>query len=868
MSPTRAIDPHRRVVDVVDPAHLLHPTIATWFRQRHKAFSHAQQLAIPKVVRQESILLSSPTGSGKTLAGFLGVLHYLFEQQSCGLSSGVCAIYVSPLRALTYDIEKNLLNPLSEMDGGDAIRIGRRSGDTTPGERARMKRNPPHILLTTPESLAILLAQEEWVRAFASVRFLVVDEVHALVPNKRGADLMISAERLELLVDAPLCRVGLSATLASLDRVASWLAGEGRGCWIAESDDPRELSVEVFSPLRQNPYPPAGFTGERLMRELAQVVEKHRSVLIFTNTRSGAEGLGLRMKRELPHLSGQIETHHASLDRAIRLDVEDRLKRGHLRCVVCSTSLELGIDIGSIDLVVMVSTPKGVSRALQRIGRSGHAPGSMSRGLLVATNVNDLVECAATARLIRMRAHDSVVPCEEPLDVIAQHIVGLALHQKFSKDDIYRIIKRSWAGRTLTMEMFNRLVRYLKGGGESLEKQYTEHFGKVAEGASGELIPAGRRVARDYVLNIGSIIADQSVRVLHGRRAIGDVEASFVRRLRVGDVFILSARPYRVRSIGVTELRVEPADGRLPSVPRWNAGKMPLSSGVALEVNSLRLQLDSLLISGKRDEAADWLIETYELSRTNAEVILRQFELQQKISLVPVPGMFLLEETVVGHGAVLIFHALIGRSANDALSRVVALRLERIAGGNTVATIDDYGFQLSIEGFQRLSLENWKRCFQPEGFEEDLRNALGESELVRWHFRNVAQTGLLVPRHLPGQERKTRQVQWSADILYQVLRTHEPAHPLLTESLRRAEADFLDMATARAFCEHVQGCRWEKRLLPCISPFAFHIHASGIKEAMLLEDESTAVERICHELYLRAVSDKQPADPLAETLRT
>src|SRR5205807_3499569 len=279
--------------------------------------------------------------------------------------------------------------------------------------------------------------------------------------------------------DDAICRVGLSATAAPLDMLAQFLVGEGRECRIAEAQVEKKSLVEVFSPIRRNPYPPAGYTGERLYAELAQLIRSRRSVLVFTNVRSAAEQVGLKLKELLPDLAKQIETHHASLDRSVRLEVEDRLKNGELRAVVCSTSLEMGIDIGAVDLVVMVATPKGVSRAIQRIGRSGHSLNRNSHGVLVATNINDLVEATVTAKLVRERALDPIRIQEKPYDVAAQHVVGLAAVAPIAVDEAFALIRHAYPFREMSREEFNRILQYLEGGGASLEKQYAGVFGKI-----------------------------------------------------------------------------------------------------------------------------------------------------------------------------------------------------------------------------------------------------------------------------------------------------------------------------------------------------------------------------------------------------
>ena len=835
----------------------LHPRVARWFGETFADFSDAQLLCVPSILERESILLASPTGSGKTLAAFLGIFDYfLRELENDTLSLGVHCLYVSPLRALAYDIQKNLLAPIAGMGLEKKLTVHLRTGDTSTSERARFRRRPAHFLVTTPESLAVLLAQESPVTHLTSCRFVIVDELHSFAGNKRGVDLTLSLERLEELVCRPneqgrsLCRIGLSATAAPLELLARFLVGDDRPCRIAEAKREKESIVEVFSPIRHKPYPPAGYTGVRLYAELAELIRSRQSVIVFTNVRSAAEQIGLRLKELLPDLAGRIETHHASLDRNVRMEVEDRLKNGELRAVVCSTSLELGIDIGAVDLVVMVATPKGVSRAIQRIGRSGHSLNKNSHGVLVATNINDLVEATATAQLVRQGVLDPIQVLEKPYDVLAQHIVGMAALSPITIEDAFEIVRRAYPFRALEREEFDHILEYLTGGGESLRRQYTELFGKIVI-TDGVISIAHPRVTREFLVNIGTIVSEGFVSVFLGRRRLGSVEEGFIKQLQIGDLFVLGGRVVRLTDTGVQEAYVERADGHLPTIPRWNAAKMPLTSGVANAVRNLRANLVARLRDGSDAEAIDWLVESYQISMANAQAIVEFFHAQLAISEVPAGPQLLIELYREGEHAHYFFHSLIGRSANDALSRIIAWRVRERIGGNALVTIDDYGFLLTLRRFQEMPLSQWRGCFRRAEAEEDLHSALRGSELVKWQFRGVAQTGLMVPRKHPGRERKPRQLSWSSEVLFRVLEQHEPDHPLLEEAYRQATHTFLDTKSACAFLDEAPGLDWKLRELPVVSPFSFPIYASRIKENMMLEDPATAIERIYFEMYAR-----------------
>jgi ATP-dependent Lhr-like helicase len=870
MQTQRAATPHALMTR-------LHPRLATWFHGAFGDFTQAQLLCVPAILERQSILLTSPTGSGKTLAGFLGVFDFLLRKlDDRTLPQSVQCIYVSPLRALAYDIGKNLRAPITGMGLEKELRLHLRTGDTPAAERVKFRQRPAHFLITTPESLAVMLAQESYAAHLRDCPFVIVDELHSFAGNKRGADLSLSLERLECLRqgrdgalrrprtsqrDVPtICRIGLSATAAPLDLLAKFLVGEGRECRIAEARVEKKSLVEVFSPIRRKPYPPAGYTGVRLYAELAELIRTRRSVLVFTNVRSAAEQVGLRLRELLPDLASQIEIHHASLDRSVRLEVEDRLKNGELRAVVCSTSLEMGIDIGAVDLVVMVATPKGVSRAIQRIGRSGHSLDRSSHGILVATNINDLVEATVTANLVRERALDPIRIQEKPYDVAAQHIVGLAAVAPVFVEETFALIRRAYPFRELSREEFARILQYLEGGGASLEKQYVGVFGKIRV-EDGVISLAHSRTAREFLVNVGTIHSEGFIDVLLRRRRLGSVEENFIKQLKIGDLFVLGGRIVRLVDTGVQEAYVERADGQLPTVPRWNAAKMPLTSGLARAVRKLRTDVEKRLRNNSDDGAvADWLVENYQISLVNAQAILELFRAQLKISEIPVGQKMLIELYREGDRAHYFFHSLIGRSANDALSRIVALRVKDQIGGNALATIDDYGFLLTLRRFQELPLADLRQCFARAKAENDLARALRGSELVKWQFRGVAQTGLMVPRNLPGRQRKQRQLSWSAEVLFRVLEQHEPEHPLLVEAYRQATHTFLDAESAYQFLDDVQTIDWKLLELPAVSPFSFAIYASVIKENMMLEDPASAIERIYREMYAKLESVTSPLE--------
>ena len=886
--------------------------VTRWFDRRYPAPTPAQAAAWPCLATGDNALIVSPTGTGKTMAAFLAVLHALAGAKPADHPApGIRCLYISPLRALGYDLEKNLRGPLREIypdedENKAPIRVGLRNGDTPLAERENLFRAPPEILLTTPESLCLLLSQPKWLSRLATIRWVIVDEIHALAENKRGTQLALALERLEALrpPGESLQRIGLSATVHPLPEVGSFLVGTGRPCAIVEPVVAKEVVLSVYSPLQREPYPVAGFSGVRLVAELAKLIRAQRTTLVFTNTRSGAESATFWLKEQLPELA--IECHHASLDREVRLDVEDRLKRGELRAVVCSTSLELGLDIGCIDLVVMLATPKGVSKALQRAGRAGHGPGQISRGLLMATNVGDLVECCATALLARRGQLDSLRIPRAPLDVLAQHLVGLGCTGEQNCDETYAGVCRAWPYRELARAEFDAVLDFLAGGGRSLRQQYAELFGKIVLGGGVYETRAGA-TRRDFLQNVGTIPSDGSIQVLLHSTQLGSVEESFLRSLRLGDVFTLAGRAVRLMRVGLMECWVERADGAVPTVPRWGANKFPLANRVAREIRSFRGELRQRLeVRETPAELQRWIAQRLQCGTNNAAVIYRVAAAQYGVSEIPTGDFLLVEELretpestalpavparasarrrpaapsaasaqlamavitvpskkagptpaarrsaersgVVAPTRHYFFHSLIGRAANDALSRVVGLRLSRGRGGNAVATTDDYGFVLTVADDQSLTATDLPALLSPEGFEADLAEALGRSDLLKYHFRSAAQTGLMVYRNHFNEQKSVRKLQWSTEVIFNVLVQHEPDHVLLREARRDAEHSFLDAARAGAYLRDLHAAQRPIRLrvVDRVPPFSFGMYATRIKEALLVEDPRETLERLYH----------------------
>jgi ATP-dependent Lhr-like helicase len=833
--------------------------VFAWFVAKYGQPTPAQRAAWPRIARGENILLASPTGTGKTFAAFLGVLDQLTQKHAAGeLCDAIHCVYISPLRALSYDLEKNLREPLQELFGEKPpVRVELRSSDTTASQRARQWHKPPHILLTTPESLCVLLSQEKWLSPLASVRWVIVDEIHALAENKRGAHLALSLERLTS-GNPGVQRIGLSATVAPLGEVARFLVGTHGHCAVLDIASAKKIELSVHTPLRKNPYPEAGYTGQRLVRELGELIRQHRTTLVFCNTRSGAEATTFWLRESFPDLAGVIECHHASLERDVRRDVEDRLKRGELRAVVCSTSLELGIDIGAVELVVMMSTPKGVSKALQRAGRAGHNIRSISRGVLMATNVSDLVESCATVLLARQRRLDDIRLPRAPLDVLAQHLVSMGCTARWTRTAALALIRGAYPFRDLSTDDFDAVLDYLAGGGASLRRQYAEVFGKIELDDEGFRTREGA-VRRDFLQNVGVIPNVGQIRVKLKNRALGSVEEFFIRQLRIGDVFMMAGRPVRLEKISQMEAWVARADGALPTVPRWNASKMPLSNRVAQEITAFRGELRTRIAAPEEDLVA-WIAARLDCGRANAGIIRRIHLAQHDLSEIPGEECLLVEEFAGQNERAVhyFFHTLIGRSANDALARVIAFRLSQLRGGNAIATPHDYGFVLTVERRQRFTEAELPILLRSAEFDRALDESLRQSEMLKYHFRNAAQTGLMVYRNFFSQQKSVRKLQWSAEVIFNVLQRHEPSHVLLREARRDMLQSFIDAETAQAFLAAQTTRPVRLRSVLKVPPLSFAMYATKIKEALLVEDPYETMERLYHQWWSEIENGSKP----------
>ncbi len=888
----------RRVADAFS---LLNPVVAAWCAEKLVAPTPPQEDALPLGIERRSHLICSPTGTGKTLAAFLPVMSRLADLRDRDeLFPRPYVLYVSPLRALGYDVEHNVRRPLREMGLLERpnseraerrrgrirerfVRTGVRTGDTPIEERRLMMSRPPHVLMTTPESLALMLAMESYRKHLRAVDTVIVDEVHALAGNKRGSYLSLCLESLEELVDRPLVRVGLSATVAPLDRVSRFLAGAERPCAIVDKRGLRAIRIEVSAP----------FTGA--MAPLAKVAERCfelgrdvRTQLVFTNVRSQAERVAHEMALlenpegsetepeaesvtyvspdavPRPRTDARIGIHHSALERSTRHRTEAQLRAGLLHTVVCSSSLELGVDIGYVDRVCIVGGARGMTPTLQRVGRAGHRPGAVADGVVVAQDRDDVIEAAATKRCIRDGRIEEIAIPEAPLDVLGQWLVmSVCYDKRVPIADALALARRAEPYRDLSESDVRGVVEYLSGGGVGPDEAHVRRLGADAVAIYG----LGRDVCSAFFENVGTIPDERQVLVgTNGGAAIGKLEESFVSSLREGDVMLLSGRTFRVKEVRASAVTVEPFNGR-PNVPTWSSHIKGVPYVLASEIAAIRHGIAERLLRGGAREALDWLANRYGLEGAEAAHAVRYIAQQAAISAVAAPGEALVEIYRMDRRQTAVFHTCAGRRTNEALARIVAARLFREIRANTQITTDDNGFLVTMPLGKTLPDAVWAGLLHARDVERDLLEGLRGSHLLRRHFRYVANTGLLVLRRAGGRNVRRSGQQWNSERIFDRLYEADPTFPLLRETIRVVTRDLLDAPAAHAYLAALAG---EPRVIhpAAASPFTFGIVTSSFGDSVVIDDRTSMVEAL-HERVLEVLGERpaheaSAVDPVAQ----
>ena len=814
----------------------LSPLFADWFARRGWSPRRHQLEMIAAAEAGSHALLVAPTGGGKTLAGFLPSLVELAERgprPEFGPGSGVHTLYLSPLKALTTDVERNLMTPIREI--GLNIHVESRTGDTKQSKKQRQRENPPDILLTTPEQLALFCAWDGARAYFADLKCVVLDEVHAIWSGKRGDLLSLGLGRLQSFAPA-MRRVALSATVDDPEMIAGWLApgpsplaGEGglrsspdegvvsirtpagdeRGAaspFIRPSGPPFPSRGEGVVIVRGDPGAPpvvdvlvsegrvpwAGHTGQHAIPEVYEVIKGAGMSLIFVNTRWQAEFV-FQQLWAINDDSLPIALHHGSLAAEQRRKVEAAMARGELRAVVCTSTLDLGIDWGDVDLVIQMAAPKGASRLVQRIGRANHRLDEPSRALMVPASRFEMLECQAAREAVAENTFDWEPVHTGTLDTLAQHVMGCACSEPFAMPELYDEITGCGPYRDLTYEQFEAVVDLVATGGYALRTY--ERFARIVRTQDGRWTVRNAQTAQRHRMNVGTIVAAATLNVrvasrrggatkqLIGGRKVGEAEESYFEQMTPGDTFIFAGQVWAFQGISGMDALVTHAQDKDPKIPSWGGNKFPMSTSLAVRVRALIQDRDHWRVLPP--DVQEWL------------------ELQAARSVIPDAQTLLVETFPRGSRHFLIAYPFEGGLAHATLCMLLTRRLDRLGVGPLGFVCTDYSLAVwSIKPMDGLDLD---ALFEPDMLGDDLESWLEESFMMKRTFRNCALISGLIERRQPGSEKSGRQVTFSTDLIYDVLRRHQPDHLLLKTARADAAAGLLDVARLGQLLERIRG---------------------------------------------------------------
>jgi len=830
------------MADTLAPTFVLPPAFDAWFAERGWA-PRPHQLALAEAsLRGESALLIAPTGGGKTLAGFLGSLIELSERGAT--NSGIPALhtlYVSPLKALAADVQRNVLTPVTDM--GLPIRIETRTGDTATHVRQRQRKTPPDILLTTPEQLALLIASDHAGAFFADLRCVIIDEIHALAPSKRGD--LLSLGLAALAEWAPACRfLGLSATVREPEELARWLdvRGPERRARIITAAGGMKADVDILISRERIPW--SGHSGRFAVGEVYEAIKAAKMTLVFVNTRSQAE----LMFQELWSANEDglpIALHHGSLAREQRQKVEAAMAAGQLKAVVCTSTLDLGIDWGEVDLVIQMGAPKGAARLIQRIGRANHRMDEASKALLVPTNRFEVLECRAAEAAVEAGEVDGEGVRTGALDILAQHIMGRACGEGFRLDALFEEVRRAAPYEWLDWETYERIVDFVATGGYAL-KTY-DRFHRIVRQPDGLWVARTARDKQAHRMNVGAIVeapmlsvrlagfagqdaapGSSEKRAIRPGRRLGEMEEYFLSLLAPGDTFLFGGEILRLIGIDGMDALVMRAQSDSPAIPTYNGGKFPLTTFLADRVR--KMIHDPAQWTGLPDPVREW------------------FEIQALRSAIP-PADHLLVETFPRSGRhYLVSYPFEGRLAHQTLGMLVTRRLERMGAKPSGFVASEYA--MAVWGLEDMRGLDMDAVFHPDMLGDDLEEWLAESALMKRTFAHCAIISGLIHRNLPGSEKNVRQVTFSTDLIYDVLRGHEPDHILLQAARADAATGLLDVRRLSDMLARIEGRIVHKRLEK-ISPFAVPVMLEVGREPVFGASAMEAVLREAEEDLVR-----------------
>lgn len=819
-----------------------------WFAARGWAPRAHQLELLARAHAGESLLLIAPTGAGKTLAGFLPSLTDLYARgrmQPGSAFTGIHTLYISPLKALAVDIERNLTIPVEEM--GLPVRIETRTGDTPQSKRQRQRLNPPDILLTTPEQVALLIANGEAERFFKDLKFVVFDELHSLVTSKRGHLLSLGLSRLRKLAPG-LRTIGLSATVAEPMDLRRWLveqvAGTDNHAGLVRGPEGARPIITILKSEERVPW--SGHSARYAMSEVYQAIREHRTALLFVNTRSQAEMLF----QELWNINEDtlpIALHHGSLDVAQRRKVEAAMAENRLRAVVATSTLDLGIDWGDVDLVIHVGAPKGASRLAQRIGRANHRMDEPSRAILVPANRFEVMECQAALDANYIGAQDTPPMTDGALDVLAQHVLGMACAAPFDEEALFSEITSAAPYAALPRQTFSRVVDFVATGGYALRTY--ERYARIRKTKEGLWRVSNPQVAQQYRLNLGTIVempmlnlrlVKRNARGSLGRggASLGKVEEYFLETMSPGDTFLFAGKVLRFEGIRENECLVSQAFSLDPKVPVYAGGKFPLSTYLAEQVRAMLADPDQW--RALPDQVRDWL------------------SIQRDVSMLPKRDELLIETFPRGSRHYMVIYAFEGRLAHQTLGMLLTRRLERAGLKPLGFVATDYSLAVwaldDLAGAFRSRRPSLGALFDEDMLGDDLEAWLDESWMLKRTFRNCAVIAGLIDQRHPGKEKSGRQVTVSADLIYDVLRSHEPDHILLEATRQDAASGLLDIARLGAMLMRIKG-HITHRALERISPLAVPVMLEIGKEPVSGEAHDSVLAEAAEDLIAEAMGD-------------
>jgi ATP-dependent helicase Lhr and Lhr-like helicase len=838
-------------------AALLPDHFEKWFAARGWS-PRAHQLALLEKARDDrSALLIAPTGAGKTLAGFLPTLvelsvpapQVVSTGRSVRRSGGLHTLYISPLKALAVDIARNLEAPIAEM--GLPMKVETRTGDTPVSRRQRQRRYPPDILLTTPEQLALLLSSDDAPYLFSSLRRIVLDELHALVTSKRGDLLSLGLSRLWKL--APdVCAVGLSATVAEPEELARFLvpqmAGEPAAADVVVAGGATPPVVEMLDTRERLPW--AGHTARHALGEIYQLIKANKTALIFVNTRSQAEMLFQDLWR-INDDGLAIALHHGSLDVAQRRKVEDAMAAGRLRAVVCTSSLDLGVDWGDVDLVVNIGAPKGASRLMQRIGRANHRFDEASRAVLVPANRFEVLECRVAIDAVAENAQDTPPLRAGALDVLAQHVLGRACGEPFLSDELFEEVRTAAPYAGLSRSDFGDVVDFVATGGYAL-KTY-ERFARIKQDKQGRWRVANPAVRQSYRLNVGTIVEEAMLKVKlvrsrsggsgstgiigRGGRMLGQIEEYFIEGLVVGDTFVFGGEIVRYEALVEDEVYVSRANDKDAKVPSYMGGKFPLSTYLAERVR--KLLDDRRAWNALPEQVRDWL------------------SLQRDVSRVPAMRELLVETFPRADKHYLVCYPFEGRLAHQTLGMLLTRRLERARARPLGFVANEYAVAIwglgDLSFMVRQGMVDLNALFDPDMLGDELEAWLAESALMKRMFRNCALISGLIARRSTSDEKNRRQVLFSTDLVYDVLRKHQADHVLLRAARADAATGLLDLRRLSDMLSRIRG-HITHRELDHVSPLAVPVMLEIGRESVYGEAADELLAEAADDLVKEAMS--------------